>query len=70
MRIFKSNLKEPISDICNKDVFGKVEALTYTIEFQKRGLPLTHILITFCENDKVVGPADIDKIVDLSIMMY
>lgn len=63
VRVFKSKLKELMHSIMSEKIFGNVEALIYTIEFQKRGLPHAHILITLVENDKIVGPIDIDKVV-------
>lgn len=63
VRVFKSKLKELINCIVTEHVFGKVEAIIYTIEFQKRGLPHAHILITLCENDKIINTTDIDKVV-------
>lgn len=37
VRVFESKLKELIHAIVTKSIFGKVEAIIYTIEFQKRG---------------------------------
>ena len=50
-----------------KNIFRKVEALIYTIEFQKRGLPHAHILLTLNEQDKIVNSIDIDKVVSVEI---
>lgn len=44
-RVFHLKLKELLKDITVKNVFGKVIAVVYTIEFQKRGLPHAHILL-------------------------
>lgn len=63
VRVFKCKLKELIDLLCKKQIFGKVEAIIYTIEFQKRGLPHAHILITLHSDDKINGVADIDKFV-------
>lgn len=49
--------------IVRKEMFGKVVAIFYTIEFQKRGLPHAHILITLSDADKIQGVTDIDKTV-------
>lgn len=67
MRVFKAKLKELINIIVKKCIFGRVVAIIYTIEFQKRGLPHAHILITLHENDKIVGPAGIDRVVSAEI---
>lgn len=63
VRVFNAKLKELINIIKTKHVLGRVEALIYTIEFQKRGLPHAHILITLVDDDKILGPVDIDKVV-------
>ena len=46
-----------------KNIVGKVEAVIYTIEFQKRGLPHAHILLTLNEQVKIVNATDIDEVV-------
>ncbi len=45
-----------------KNIFGKVIAYVYTIEFQKRGLLHAHILIIL-NKDKLSDQQMIDKIV-------
>ena len=50
-----------------KKIFGKVEVLICTIEFQKRGLPHAHILLTLNEQDKIVNAIDIDEVVSAEI---
>ncbi|WJX85126.1 DNA helicase [Trifolium repens] len=46
MKNNSSSLKATIVDDIKKEgeIFGKVKAVIYTIEFQKRGLPHAHIL--------------------------
>lgn len=63
VRVFKGKLKELIHAIVTKEIFGKVVAIFYTIEFQKRGLPHAHILITLKEDQRIQGVVDIDKTV-------
>ena len=46
VRVFKPKLKALIEGLTLKKIFGKVEAIIYTIEFQKRGLPHAHILLS------------------------
>jgi hypothetical protein len=48
-------------------VFGKVEAYIYVAEFQKRGLPHAHILLTLHEQDKLQNSICIDSIVSAKI---
>lgn len=63
VRVFHCKLKEILSNILKKEIFGKTSALIYTIEFQKRGLPHAHILLTLDEDDRIHDSDDIDKIV-------
>lgn len=63
VRVFNAKLKELIHSIVSKRIFGIVKAIIYTIEFQKRGLPHAHILITLDEDDRIAGSIEIDKIV-------
>lgn len=63
VRVFKSKLRELIDSIVKRHIFGKVEAIIYTIEFQKRGLPHAHVLITLNSDDKIDGIASIDQFV-------
>lgn len=63
VRVFRAKLKELISCIMEHQIFGSVVALIYTIEFQKRGLPHAHILLTLAENDRIIGIDDINKVV-------
>ncbi|GBO03346.1 hypothetical protein AVEN_171029-1 [Araneus ventricosus] len=46
VRVFNMKLKELLEDICKHGIFGTVLAYIYVIEFQKRGLPHAHILLT------------------------
>jgi hypothetical protein len=46
-KIFIIKLQELLDDIVKHHILGKVSCYCYRIEFQKRGLPHAHILITF-----------------------
>jgi hypothetical protein len=45
VRVFNLKLQELLNDLTS-GMFGKVISFIYTIEYQKRGLPHAHILIT------------------------
>lgn len=66
-RVFKSKLDSLIDDIRKKEIFGKVDALIYTIEFQKRGLPHAHILVSLAPEFKLQDIEQIDSIVCATI---
>lgn len=67
VRVFHSKLKCLIDSIIKKKVFGEVEALIYTIEFQKRGLPHAHILVTLKLHDSINLNDEIDRVVSAEI---
>nr|XP_042905134.1 uncharacterized protein LOC122270722 [Parasteatoda tepidariorum] len=67
VRVFHCKLKELLACIVKKQVFGKIAALIYTIEFRKRGLPHAHMLLTLDDHDKIRSVADIDKFVSAEI---
>lgn len=58
-RLFYQKCCMLISEL--KTVFGRIRAHIYTIEFQKRGLPHMHLLVTL--NDKLLTSDDIDRFV-------
>ena len=43
-RVFWAKLREFMDDLCKNHILGVVKAYCLVIEFQKRGLPQTHIL--------------------------
>jgi len=63
VRVFHQKLKELIHDITGKHIFGAVSAIIYTIEFQKRGLPHCHILISLKDDDKITELDKVDMVV-------
>lgn len=63
VRVFHEKLKSLINDINKKNIFGKVSTLIYTIEFQKRGLPHCHMLISLASEDKLRDSNKIDSTV-------
>ncbi|XP_074345440.1 uncharacterized protein LOC141684401 isoform X2 [Apium graveolens] len=44
-RVFKMKLDAMLNDFTKKHVLGRVLAVVYTVEFQKRGLPHAHIVL-------------------------
>ena len=62
-RVFKLKKDELIRDIRSGKVFGKVPAMLWVIEFQKRGLPHTHILVILSNEDRISSSAEIDNVI-------
>lgn len=63
IRVFERKAKMLIDDIMNKQIFGKALAYVAVIEFQKRGLPHLHLLVTLAKEDKLRNPEDVDAYV-------
>eukprot|EP00794_Sanderia_malayensis_P002293 gene2293-biopygen2036 len=66
-RVFHLKFKELLCDILDLNFFGKVVAYVYTVEFQKRGLPHTHMIISLANEDKPRTPEDVDRIISAEI---
>jgi hypothetical protein len=60
-RIFNLKLAELIKDLRCDKVLGSILAMIYTIEFQKRGLPHAHFLITVDNENKPRSSDDFDQ---------
>ncbi|GBM60230.1 hypothetical protein AVEN_273536-1 [Araneus ventricosus] len=67
VRVFNMKLKELLEDICKHGIFGTVLAYIYVNEFQKRGLPHAHILLTLDSESKIRTEDDIDKFVSAEL---
>ncbi|XP_071926366.1 uncharacterized protein [Coffea arabica] len=66
-RIFRAKLELLKHEVIKKQIFGKVAAHTYVIEFQKRGLSHTHFLIILKQGSKVYSPDAYDRIVSVEL---
>ncbi|KAL3646345.1 hypothetical protein CASFOL_011525 [Castilleja foliolosa] len=67
-RVFHLKLNELIRELKQNQMFGKVVAVVYTIEFQKRGLRHAHILLFLSKENKYSTPDDIDRIISAEIL--
>ncbi|CAH1418625.1 unnamed protein product [Lactuca virosa] len=56
-----------IKDLRENHIFGKVQAYVYTIEFQKRGLPHSHICLLMHSDNKLPTVEFIDPIISAEI---
>ncbi|KAM3699395.1 hypothetical protein ACJW31_05G022100 [Castanea mollissima] len=66
-RVFKIKLDQLLYDLKHGQHFGKVIAVVYTVEYQKRGLPHAHILLFLHHDDKHPTAAEIDRIISAEI---
>jgi Helitron helicase-like domain at N-terminus len=67
VRVFELKMQYWLSLMLQFDFCGKVIAHTYTVEFQKRGLPHIHAVFTFAERDKLRTAEDIDSVISAEI---
>ncbi|OMO49907.1 DNA helicase PIF1, ATP-dependent [Corchorus olitorius] len=65
--VFHIKLRHFLDVLIKRGHFGPALAVTYTVEFQKRGLPHAHILLWLQPSAKLKTPADIDKYVSAEI---
>ena len=66
-RVFKLKKDQLIKDIRSRKVFGKVPAMLWVIEFQKRGLPHVHILVILSNDDRVLTSTDVDNVISAQL---
>ncbi len=66
-RVFKIKLDALLRDITVNHIFGVPTAHVHVIEFQKRGHPHAHILVTLREEDKILAPDVIDHFISAEI---
>ena len=62
-RVFSLKLDAFINEIRQEKIFGKCLAYFCSIEFQKRGLPHAHILLTMDFRHKIRTPEDVDRVI-------
>jgi len=60
VKVFRIKLNSLLDDLTKRNVMGKAVAWCYVIEFQKRGLPHAHILLTLDKEDKILSARDVD----------
>ena len=62
VKVFRIKLAALLDDLTKRHVMGKVVSWCYVTEFQKRGLPHAHILLTLANEDKIRSARDADAI--------
>src|SRR6266536_403948 len=65
--IFNMKLKAMLKDILKENIFEKVLAYLYTIEFQKRSLPHAHMLFILAQEHKPQTVTDYDTFISAKI---
>ncbi|WVZ62106.1 hypothetical protein U9M48_011891, partial [Paspalum notatum var. saurae] len=67
VHVFHMKLEEYLSDIKEGCVFGPVRAVAHTNEFQKRGLPHSHILVWQSDTGREQTAEDVDKYISAEL---
>uniref|UniRef100_A0A453ESA7 ATP-dependent DNA helicase n=3 Tax=Aegilops tauschii subsp. strangulata TaxID=200361 RepID=A0A453ESA7_AEGTS len=66
VRVFRAKLEE-MKQLFEKAILGKVQAYTYVIEFQKRGLAHAHFLLIMTGKYKYTCPEQYDRIISAEL---
>lgn len=66
-RVFRIKLKAILKDLKQNQLFGRTVASFHVVEFQKRGLPHAHILITLHQEDKPTTTEEINSMITAEI---
>ncbi|XP_021974686.2 uncharacterized protein LOC110869772 [Helianthus annuus] len=66
-RLFKMKLDSLIKDLKEKKFLGDINAVVYTVEFQKRGLPHAHLCVFMKADHKVPTVEHIDPFISAEI---
>ncbi|XP_044456809.1 uncharacterized protein [Triticum aestivum] len=67
VRVFRAKLQEMKKELFEKGILGKVQAYTYVVEFQKRGLPHAHFLLIMTRKYKYTCPEQYDRIISAEL---
>ena len=65
--VFRLKLQALLKDLIVHKIFGRTVAFIHVIEFQKRGLPHAHLLVTFAAADKCRTAEEIDQVISSEI---
>ncbi|GAB0099714.1 hypothetical protein DMENIID0001_156010 [Sergentomyia squamirostris] len=66
-KVFHVKLRDFIDQLVNHMIFGRIKYYTYSIEFQKRGLPHAHFLIGLHNQDKLFTTQQVDHCISAEI---
>ncbi|XP_003740984.1 uncharacterized protein LOC100902978 [Galendromus occidentalis] len=66
-RVFQLKVKAFCDEVVRKQVLGEVAAYIYVIEFQKRGLPHMHMLLTLSGDSKLRTPSEVDSLISAEL---
>ncbi|KAJ8949401.1 hypothetical protein NQ318_007499 [Aromia moschata] len=55
-RVFHAKFLEFLDDIVHKQIYGRVKNYHYVVEFQQRGFPHVHLVVTLVQEDRLDTP--------------
>ncbi|GJY32097.1 DNA helicase [Tanacetum coccineum] len=67
VRVFEQKVQDFFTFLKNRQVFGAVTGLLYTIEFQKRRLPHCHTLVSVDLKDKIQNAFEVDRYISTEL---
>ena len=65
--VFHLKFESRLDDIMKKNIFGHAVGYVYTVEYQKRGLPHTHLIVFLDRSSRLATPEAIDKHISTEI---
>jgi hypothetical protein len=63
IRVFMLKMQELIDELYDRHILHRILAFVYVIEFQKRGLPHAHTLLTVADSDVPKDPETINRVI-------
>ncbi|RZF45374.1 hypothetical protein LSTR_LSTR002817 [Laodelphax striatellus] len=66
-RVAKIKFDQLMDELDKQQIFGRICAYVYTIEFQKRGLPHMHLLVIMSAEDKIHNTDELDDLISAEI---
>jgi len=68
-RVFRLKFKSLVQDIMQRNLFGKALGYVYTVEYQKRGLPHTHLIVFLHPFSRLSNASAVDSVISTEFPM-
>ena len=66
-RVFHLKFESLLDDITKQGIFGEALGFVYTVEYQKRGLPHTHLIVFLARAARLSTPEAVDKYISTEL---
>src|SRR5205823_6036812 len=60
VRVFNLKVRALVQDVYDSNMFGRAMCYNYTVDFQKRVIPHTHILMTITDDSQIRTADDVN----------